>query len=382
MRIIVFGGWFGSRNVGDDAILIGLKNAFSKVSPEMDIVALSTDPKYTRTMCGVDAIPLLNPIRTLSLDMHLGKMYLDAFKNADACVVSGGTPIYDYDHLSRSLHIGLPSFLRKRIFYFGIGVRSIESALGKLLIKRLMRNSNRISTRDEPSKYELTKLGIMKPVSVTGDSALFVKPVIDESVTKIFEANCIDKRKPMIAIFPRLLSENYRMHYHEFISIHEILKLRRNLAMFADYMLDAGYEVVFIPMHCVPSDNDLFEINAIIRFMKRGGVKIIKGNLRSDEVLAIIDRMQLVFGLRLHSLIFAAMQSVPVLSVDYDVKLRGFMELIDARDFLLEKTVSPQTLISKAEQAIDSTRDLRKIFQSNCEVMKQRIMKEVEYLLQ
>ena len=44
-RILVFGGWFGSKNIGDDAILIGIKNVFEKFSSDISFVAFSSDSK-------------------------------------------------------------------------------------------------------------------------------------------------------------------------------------------------------------------------------------------------------------------------------------------------------------------------------------------------
>ena len=36
-RVLVYGGWFGSGNVGDDAILIGLRNLLSETIPGVEI---------------------------------------------------------------------------------------------------------------------------------------------------------------------------------------------------------------------------------------------------------------------------------------------------------------------------------------------------------
>jgi polysaccharide pyruvyl transferase WcaK-like protein len=47
MKIIAYGGWYGSGNIGDDAILIGIRNIFRKVRPEIGIVALSLANKFS-----------------------------------------------------------------------------------------------------------------------------------------------------------------------------------------------------------------------------------------------------------------------------------------------------------------------------------------------
>ena len=105
MRLVVFGGWFGSRNLGDEAILVGLRNVLGRAVPGVELVALSTDPEYTERVCGVEAVKLRSP-RGL---VRNREEYLRVFEEADGCVVSGGTPIYDYGLLSRAIHIALPA---------------------------------------------------------------------------------------------------------------------------------------------------------------------------------------------------------------------------------------------------------------------------------
>ena len=121
MRFAVFGGWFGSGNLGDDAILIGLRKVLERVFPRVEIVTLSTDPTYTRRVCGVGAINLISARGLFRRGDASLSTYLQAFRGADACLVSGGTPIYDYGHLSRGFHFGLPRITRTPLVCFGVG---------------------------------------------------------------------------------------------------------------------------------------------------------------------------------------------------------------------------------------------------------------------
>ena len=47
---LVWGGWYGSRNIGDDAILLGLKELIQRVNRGRDLYirALTTDAAYWR----------------------------------------------------------------------------------------------------------------------------------------------------------------------------------------------------------------------------------------------------------------------------------------------------------------------------------------------
>ena len=64
MKILVYGGWFGSRNLGDEAILQGVAKLIKQRLPEAELTALSTDPEYTKAQAGVAAEKIESP-RTL-----------------------------------------------------------------------------------------------------------------------------------------------------------------------------------------------------------------------------------------------------------------------------------------------------------------------------
>ena len=70
-RILVFGGWFGSRNAGDEAILLGCKKVLERAIPGARIFAHSTDPAYTRDVCGVE--PVFAPQDTHFLNKLRGR---------------------------------------------------------------------------------------------------------------------------------------------------------------------------------------------------------------------------------------------------------------------------------------------------------------------
>ena len=316
MRFLVFGGWFGSGNIGDDSILIGLKTILNKVFPESILVALSTNPEQTSKTCGVESVRLPSP-----LDHFRGSVseYYHALRDCDAVIVSGGTPIYDYGHLSRSLNFSLPIAFRKKTFCIGIGSKQLSSTASKVVTRNLLDNTESITVRDHPSRSELLKIGVRKTVTVTGDSALFLQ-------------HPHRSRRDYIIIAPRALSKNYRDQYHSKVSRENIDRIRNNLAASADYFTELGYPVGFLPMH--KAGGDLYEINEITQRMNSTDYTIF----HIDDPRTACKQFagaRMVLGLRLHALILSAMQGIPVMSVDYDLKIRGFMEQVVAEDYLI-----------------------------------------------
>ena len=91
MKILIYGGWFGSRNLGDEAILQGVAKLIKKRLPDAELTALSIDPEYTMAQSGVNAEKIESP-RTL---LRNRDRYLELFRAADVHLLTGGTPFYD-----------------------------------------------------------------------------------------------------------------------------------------------------------------------------------------------------------------------------------------------------------------------------------------------
>jgi len=374
---LIFGGWYGSGNLGDDAILIGIRNVLSEVIPGVKIAALSTDINHTQRVCGVKAFPLKSPREFLTHPRRATGEYREVFRWADTVILSGGTPIYDYDHLSRIIHCRLPKLTGSKLVCFGIGVKPVRSLTGKWITRTLLSQATAISTRERRSKEELRRLGLKKGIEVTGDSTLFLKPrpPISESSAK----EVLVSERPPVGICPRSLSVDHRAHYHAPLSTETISQIRRNLAKVGDHLSASGHHVVFIPFHCATGDDDMAEISLIRRMMKEPST--VLGSVRPPEEMAwLLGRMELVIGLRLHSLILAAMSGTPIVGVDYDPKIGGFMEWAGAGDYLCRPEGSAEDIIGCSERGLDNGTTVRRRLLDSCKVMQARIRKNAENL--
>ena len=337
MRILVYGGWFGSGNLGDEAILQGVKKILGRRLPDAELTALSIDPEYTYMQTGVNAAKIESP-RTFLKNRD---RYIDLFKEADAHLLTGGTPFYDYGHLSRIIHFGLPALSKRKVFCFGVGSKPITTLMGREITRILLKNAAIISTRDEVSKQILQPLtgGMGKPITVTGDSALML-----DSFT-------VQRRDHQVIFCPRRLIENHKVLYHQEQDKSSINRIRHMQAKTADRLIERGYDVAFMPFHTVPPDDDREEIR-VIRNLMRHEATVLPRPEDTVAALKTIGDAALVVGLRLHSLVFASMQGTPFTSIDYDIKIRGYMEHMQAQEYLSETTKGLDNLSTKTEKAL------------------------------
>ena len=282
MELLAYGGWYGSGNLGDEAILIGVRNIFEKALPEVRLKVLSIDPARTESVCHVNAVRLESP-RSL---IRNRAAYLELFRNAKACLVTGGTPFYDYGHISRVIHMGLPVLNEKKLVCFGVGSKRIKTLKGREITRVLLKNSHMISTRDQASKDILGGIirppadGLrIKPLTVTGDSALFLNP----NVRRNHEGNTV-------LFCPRRLTSDNRTLYHEALDKLTINKVRHMQAKAADGLVRQGYDVKFVPFHTVHPDDDREEIRVIRNLMAEKGVEVL------DRPSSPIDALKLISG--------------------------------------------------------------------------------------
>ena len=104
---LIWGGWYGSRNIGDSAILLGIKELYkiTNMNKNYELSAITINPNFTNTH-GVSSIDAIRKYDFLNL-FKIIKL-INAFRKTDRVIVSGGTPIFNHGHLIRFFY--LPNF--------------------------------------------------------------------------------------------------------------------------------------------------------------------------------------------------------------------------------------------------------------------------------
>jgi polysaccharide pyruvyl transferase WcaK-like protein len=101
----------------------------------------------------------------------------------------------------------------------------------------------------------------------------------------------------------------------------------------------------------------------------------------SPEMLrGLLGRMDLVVGLRLHSLILSAAMGVPVVGLNYDPKIEGFMEYAGMEDYVSDATETEKMLVRRIDEGLNSSETLKRRLLDSCENMRKRVMDEARYI--
>ncbi len=305
MYDIMISGYYGFNNSGDDAILLAIIDNLRKIKKDVRIVVLSKSPGETAANYGVDAIDRFNLFKVIST-MKKTKLFLNGGGNLIQDVTSTRSLMYYLATIYLAKRLGL------KIMLYANGIGPVTGGSNRYLTSKIINLVDIITLREEASGLELKALGVNKPeVIVTADPALGLQPAEPREIEELLSREQISSDCPLVGFSIR------RWAGYDGYS--------RILAETADYMAEKyNAKPVFIPLH-FPSDLAVAE--DIASKMKHSSY-ILRNLYSVDKILGVMNKLDLVLGMRLHALIYSVSLSVPVIGLIYDPKVQGFLEYV------------------------------------------------------
>lgn len=302
MTKVLISGYYGFDNAGDDTVLFGIIRSLQKHHPAIEISVLSNKPKETEALFG---IPAYNRWRFSEIIKQLQK--------SDLLLMGGGSLLQDATSPRSVIYyltiVMMAKLLHKPVIFYAQGFGPISHPLSKLLIKTIVNKVDVITVRDQGSADDMKRLGVTRPIQITADPAVTIRPNdVDLNISKKW---IIHNEKKSIAISIRKWKneENYK----------------KVIAQMADEMIRKDWNVYFLPMQ-YPAD--VSPSRDIMMQMKEPGAILLDEKMNFQEIISFIGHMDFVLGMRLHSIIIAAVLGVPFVGVSYDPKIDRFIERV------------------------------------------------------
>ena len=293
---VVLSGYYGFRNLGDDAILLALRDRLAETVPGAALIALSNRPEETREKCGIEAVNRFDPFAVRR-----------AIKRA-TCFVSGGGSLLQDRTSTRSLLyytalIRMAKRYGKRVMFYANGIGPVESARNRERVRAVAEMADFITLRDEESFTALREMGVQNPnIRVTADP-VYAMPSgdRDRGLTLLTERG-IPTDKPVVGV-----------------SVRFAAGMETNVAAFATFCdaVSETAQIVFIDMQQGADE----AASAAVRAQMRAESYEISAPYDPGTMVDMLACMDAVVSTRLHSMIFAACSGVPVLGVVYDPKV-------------------------------------------------------------
>jgi polysaccharide pyruvyl transferase CsaB len=330
MARILVSGYYGFGNAGDEAILSAIVRGLAGHR----LCVLSGDPEATRREHGVDAVPRTHPGALAA-----------AVARSDLVLSGGGSLLQDATGpWSVPYYLGvlwLARRLGRPFVVYAQGVGPVSSPW-RFRLLRLLDHARHITVRDEASAELLLRAGVRRPpLEVTADAALALPRPAAQPARAPLRRHGLPDAPPVFAFSVRpwqgspsaaaIAAAADRLH-------------RRH-----------GGSVILVPMQF---PEDLAACEAVVARM-RAPAAVVRSRLATTEWLELFACFDLVVGMRLHALIFAALAGAVPVGLSYDPKVDAFVAAVGGLPPLDVRALTADGLLDRLAAAFPPSAALR-----------------------
>lgn len=306
---VVICGAYGMGNSGDEAILDAIVAEMRAIDPLMPLTVMTRDPAGASARLGLTAVHTFNFPRFLAV-MRRRALYINGGGSLIQDVTSRRSLWYYLFTLRAAKRLGC------KVMMYGCGIGPVKRPGGVERTRRVLNSCvDAITLREPDSIEELARFGVTKPeIILASDPALTLPSAPAEEVDAALEAAGAAPKGKYICFALRLwpgFGEKAGVFAAAARHAHEAY----------------GLTPVFLPI------NHLDDGQAAALVAEKLGDTphvLLPGPMSSALVIGLMSRMQVVVSMRLHGLIFAAGQGVPLIGVSYDPKVTAFLRCVDA----------------------------------------------------
>jgi polysaccharide pyruvyl transferase CsaB len=338
MKIAIL-GYYGIPNIGDEAILAGMLQKLRSNLTEASIKVSARDEAYVRRMHDVGTFPL-DQMRS----------FLAVASESDVILVGGGGLLFDtpfqvlpfwLGRIVAARSVGTPSVL------YSVGVGPIEKRRSRRYLKLGLKYADEITVRDKFSAELLRKCGVKREVSILPDPALFLSPAPESRAKEILrEEGVPEDGRQKIGISLRYWQAFDEAQQKRFAN--SVRKAMETVAGKSDVSF------VMVPFQLPPALGDVGLMEEIAAGSAcENRTHVIRGSYSPAEIKAVLGQMDLMLGMRLHSLIFSMTMGVPSIALSYTHKVMSVMETFGLADLCLPvEAVSGEKLAGLIEAGL------------------------------
>ncbi len=347
---IVFSGYYGFGNMGDDSLLCSIIENLRAIDSDVRITALTKNPRKMQRKYGVKCVGRFNIFAVIYALRHA------------KLLISGGGSLFQNNTSAKSLeyYIQIVKLAKK----MGLPVMVYANGIGPLYgkrsyekVKKVLREVDFVSLR-EPSSFDfLSEIGledeILQKIRISADPALTLSPCSDARSNYILEKAGISAPCDCFAVSLR--------EWHELKTGEGGIDREEFIARMADAVakisLSLGKTPVFIPVQKSFDDKICLEVKELAEKAIGRESPFLRG-LSAREVIGLVEKMSFVLGMRLHMLIYAGAAGVPAIGLSYDPKVDAFLEYADQIPAINASNFDSSALLSLAERVCSERSEL------------------------
>ncbi len=333
-KAVLVAGAYGQSNLGDEYMLdVCLRLFDAKQS-----IVLSSDPRHTEHTHGVTAVSSRKPTWR----------GMRAFLQCSTVVVGGGDQFKlikrsagrnRYALLLEMAVLSVAAKLwNKKLLFLGVGIGNISSCMARFVTRLCLRLADTVTLRDGNSYERAQKLTGRADIVHAADLT-FMDVAGPRSPEKA--------REKVLGIAPA-----YEIEHPE-----QYARIIEQIGVAAQKRLDANpsLEIKFLPFQpAFHEHTDTKTSHEILQHIASTSRCLIETKFSKDTINQTYVHTDVLWGVRLHSLIFACIHSVPFIALVYDEKVRNFLKEIGMEQWGIEldETFSAEKLEALHEKLV------------------------------
>ncbi|MCM3628087.1 polysaccharide pyruvyl transferase CsaB [Paenibacillus glycanilyticus] len=366
---IVVSGYYGFRNSGDEAVLRSILLALAEQGEAAGIriqpVVLSADPDWTSRMYGVEAVRRMHP-----------KDLLSVLRASDGLISGGGSLLQDATSAKTIPYytgiIKLAQWLGKPTFIYSQGIGPVNRRWMDPLIRSSMRKSAYVSVRDAESAELLKRIGVPQGrIEVVPDPVMGLPLPAGAAAGRAQAAAEDSAAVPVLGV-----------------SLRHWRKDGEDLGRAADALAELAsrrpVRLRFLPFH-TPDDAEASKL-----VMERLSGRLAGGSSAElaapgddpQQMLLEVSRCDALLGMRLHALIYAANQMVPMLGLSYDPKIDQFLHRLGLAAVGTTEQLDAAAFADSAEQLLDNASGWKEKHREAIERLRQQSQQPAQQIAQ
>ncbi len=355
---VVMSGYYGFNNSGDEAILISMHKSIQALGDNVHITVLSNKPEETKAKYSVEVVYRFSI-----------KEVFKALARCDVLLSGGGSLLQDSTS-TRSLMYYLSIIVAakcmgKKVMLYANGIGPVSGKINRRIVKLVVNQADLITLREENSYLELKSMGVGdKKCFVTADPVFTMDGIGKEKAELLLKKAGVPSDRPMVGVSVR----NWKDMEH----------FTDKFAKLCDDIYEKyHHNIVFIVMQ-VPHD---IKISQKVQRKMKNPSYILQDSYSPYEIMGIIKCMDFILSMRLHTLIFAARQRVPLIGFIYDPKIEYYLEKLAMPSGGKISEFDPEKTLTLVQDVIVNREEYVKVLEREGRILEEKARNNEKYLV-
>ena len=347
---ILISGYYGFKNSGDDALLKAIIQDLKRFKESPNIVVLSASPKETRDIYRVKAI---NRFNIFTIIKHM--------KNSEMLISGGGTLIQDRTSTKSLLYylavISLALRKHVKVMLYSNGIGPLEKPRNIKKTRKILNKVDLITLRDERSLKALSAIGVENEnIIVTADPALELDISDEKRGRQILDSLGVPADRKLLGVSIRRWKDTGP-------------EFEDNIAWVCDYAYETyGYHTVLLPMQ---TSKDMSVLQSVKKNMKHDAT-LVDIHMDVADAMSVMKCFDLCIGMRLHTLIYAVINAIPLIGLVYDPKISSFMEYTNQTRYIDVENATAEKIIDILDECVANYGDIKSALEESYKLLSEK----------